>query len=209
VNPEWLNDPPSKTKSRYRLPERYFLVSNQFWAHKSHGTAFEALANLDSEHADVSIVCTGSTTDYRQPNYFLGLQRRIADLGLRQRILILGRIPKHDQIQIMRGAVAVVQPTLFEGGPGGGASYDAVSTGTPLILSDIPINREVEDDEGRVRFFGAGCADQLAEQMRRVLRHRPEPPPTQELLRRSEQRAERLGTRLLEAIAYACAVVPH
>ena len=73
------------------------------------------------------------------------------------RIRILGLIPKYDQIQIMRGAVAVIQPTLFEGGPGGGAVYDAVSIGTPVILSDIPVNREVEAGRGLIQFFRPGA----------------------------------------------------
>jgi glycosyltransferase involved in cell wall biosynthesis len=204
LNPEWLDDLSQMMVSRYRLPERYFLISNQFWAHKSHLTAFEALSKLGCDHAAVSLVCTGSTSDYRQPEYFPSLQRRIADLGLQSRILVLGRIPKHDQIQIMRSAVAVLQPTLFEGGPGGGAVYDAVCTGTPVILSDIPVNREVEIDDGSIQFFRAGSAADLAEQMRVALERRPQPPSSEELCRQSDQRAERLGSRLLEAIQYAC-----
>lgn len=203
LNPEWLEDLPQRTVSRYRLPERYFLISNQFWIHKSHLTAFEALSTLGRDHAAASMVCTGSTTDYRQPGYFPRLQRQIADLGLQSRILILGRIPKRDQIQIMRGAVAVVQPTLFEGGPGGGAVYDAVSTGTPAIVSDIPVNREVEIDDGSVQFFRAGSVEDLAEKMRAALERRPETPSNDELRRRSDDRAEQLGSRLLAAIEHA------
>lgn len=204
LNPKWLATSPGEVVSRYRLPQRYFLVSNQFWAHKSHLTAFQALSSLGSDHASVSMVCTGSTTDYRLPGHFPMLQRRIAGLGLESRILILGRIPKHDQIQIMRRAVAVIQPTLFEGGPGGGAVYDAVSTGTPVILSDIPVNREVETDGGQIQFFRSGCAEDLAAQMLVALRQRPEPFCNEELCRRSDLRAEKLGARLLEAIAHAC-----
>jgi glycosyltransferase involved in cell wall biosynthesis len=103
----------------------------------------------------------------------------------------------------MRRAVAVIQPTWFEGGPGGGAVYDAVSTGTPAILSDIPVNREVETDGRRIRFFRAGSAGDLAEQMRAALERRPQPLAREELCRQSEARAERLGSRLLEAIRYA------
>ena len=204
LNPEWLAEPFQPAVSRYRLPERYFLISNQFWVHKSHATAFEALSRLDGDHTDVAIVCTGSTADYRHPEYFSRLQRRIADLGLQSRILILGRIPKHEQIQIMRGSVAVIQPTLFEGGPGGFAVYDAVCTGTPVILSDIPINREVEIGDGSVQFFPPGCADDLAETMRAALERRSPPSSNEELRCRSDLRAERLGSRLLEAIEYAC-----
>jgi len=204
LNPKWLETSPEEVVARYRLPGRYFLISNQFWAHKCHLTAFQALSLLGPEHADVAMVCTGSTTDYRQPEYFPMLQRRISELGLDRRTRILGRIPKHDQIQIMRRAVAVIQPTLFEGGPGGGAVYDAVSTGTPAILSDIGVNREVETDAGPIQFFRSGSAEDLAAQMLVALRERPEPFSNEELCRRSGLRAEKLGACLLEAIAHAC-----
>ena len=57
---------------------------------------------------------------------------------------MLGFIPKPDQIRLMREAVAVVQPTLFEGGPGGGSIYNAIALGRPVIVSDLPVNREIE-----------------------------------------------------------------
>jgi glycosyltransferase involved in cell wall biosynthesis len=203
LNPQWLDDAGYDAQARYRLPEQYFLISNQFWVHKSHLTAFEALARLGASHPEVSIVCTGNTSDYRQPEYFPELTKRIAELGLQNRIVILGRIPKREQIEIMRKAVAVIQPTLFEGGPGGGSVYDAICIGTPVILSDIAINQEVDMGAGSVRFFCTASAEDLAEKMEDALMRRSVPLSHEELLHRSEARAERLGSRLLEAIEYA------
>ena len=45
---------------------------------------------------------------------------------------------------LIQNAKAVVQPTLYEGGPGGFSSYEAISYGKKLIVSDIPINREIK-----------------------------------------------------------------
>lgn len=56
-------------------------------------------------------------------------------------------IAKLDQIALLKKSIAVIQPTLFEGGPGGGASYDAISLGKPLIVSDIKVNQEIEQSE--------------------------------------------------------------
>ena len=39
---------------------------------------------------------------------------------------------------------ALIQPTLFEGGPGGGSVYDAISLDVPIILSNIEVNQEVK-----------------------------------------------------------------
>jgi glycosyltransferase involved in cell wall biosynthesis len=64
----------------------------------------------------------------------------------------------------MKNACAVIQPTRFEGGPGGGAVYDAVSLDVPAIVSDIPVNREV--DTAAIEFFPAGDAVALAGKMK-------------------------------------------
>ncbi len=48
-------------KIRYKLEYPYFIISNQFWLHKSHETAFEALKVLreDSRYKNIELVCTG------------------------------------------------------------------------------------------------------------------------------------------------------
>jgi glycosyltransferase involved in cell wall biosynthesis len=151
------------------LPQQpYFIISNQFWIHKDHETAFRALALLPPHHRNVAIVCTGNTTDSRHPDYFSGLMSLVDRLGLSSRVHVMGLLPKISQIGLMRRSVAVVQPTLCEGGPGGGAAYDAVALGVPAILSDISINREIAD-EREVSFFQAQDPESLAVAMTRIL----------------------------------------
>lgn len=192
----WFSLDVEATKMRYGIHEPYFLISNQFWLHKDHGTAFRALALITDQSAQ--LVCTGSTSDYRDPEHFSRLKQLILDLGLDSRVKILGHIPKADQIAIMRGAVAVVQPTLFEGGPGGGSVYEAVALGIPAIISDIPVNREISEDE--VTFFTAGSAEALASAM---IEHVTSPHPRESsevLLQRGDLRTGRLSAALTEAI---------
>jgi glycosyltransferase involved in cell wall biosynthesis len=151
---DWLEDQHYRL-SKYNLPSTYFLVSNQFWIHKNHQVIFKAFKDgLESGWPDtLGLVCTGSTDDYRHPEYFNGLKNLLAELGLNDRVRILGHIPKRDQIEIMKNAIAVIQPTLFEGGPGGGSVYDAISIGIPAILSDIEINRELDCFDFDLHFF--------------------------------------------------------
>ena len=94
---------------------------------------------------DVHLVCTGATDDNRFPDYFSMFTDEVEKLGLKDQVHILGHIPKQDQLALLNGSLAVVQPTLYEGGPGGGSVYDAMSYGIPTIVSDIPINREIEE----------------------------------------------------------------
>jgi len=187
------------------LPERYFIISNQFWIHKSHITAFEALSKLKSKAGidNIDIVCTGKTEDYRFPNYFNELKRKIVDLGLADRIHLLGYLAKKDQIHIMRNAIAVLQPTLFEGGPGGGSVYDAVAVGVPAIVSDIQINLEINEDN--ILFFKAGSADDMAAKMIEVLNWNRVKPDKALLINKGRSRTEILGDKLLEAVSFAIA----
>jgi glycosyltransferase involved in cell wall biosynthesis len=164
--PDWFDDRPS-LRDKYDLPKNYFLVSNQFWTHKNHRAVFEALHLLSqrSDADEITVVCTGSTVDARDRGYFPSLQQYLGENGLTQRVRILDYIPKRDQIEIMKHAIAVVQPTLFEGGPGGGAVYDAVSLDVPALVSDLAVNRELDGQGFAVRFFDPADAQALANLM--------------------------------------------
>lgn len=203
----WLeNDSSDSVIAKYQIPTRYFLISNQFWKHKSHITAFEALALLKNSGAfnDVHIVCTGKMEDYRFPKYVSELRQGARALGLEDRIHFLGQIPKKDQIDIMKHSVALLQPTLFEGGAGGGSVYDAVALGVPVILSDILVNREV--DSAGVRFFVAGAADDMAQKMSAILKENVVRPSRDALITQGEVRRQTMGLCLLEAINYVVAM---
>lgn len=130
--------------AQYNLPEKYYIICNQFWMHKSHITAFKALEILYNEGiTDIHIVCTGEMSDSRNPQYIANLKNSIECMNCRGNIHTLGFIPKDDQIQIMKNAIALIQPTLFEGGPGGGSVYNALCLGVPCLVSDIPVNKEI------------------------------------------------------------------
>lgn len=165
-NPKWLELEPADLK-KYGITGPYFIISNQFWQHKDHKTAWHALALVLRQYPDIQLVCTGETHDYRNPNHFSGLMELAEQLGITHRLLVLGLIPKDEQIRLVRSAIAMVQPSLFEGGPGGGAVFDAISLGVPCIVSDIPVNCEL--NESGVVFFEVGNFSSLAKKMSQVL----------------------------------------
>lgn len=103
--------------SNYDLPQKYYIISNQFWRHKNHLLAFEAL-NLIYKmgYHDIHIVCTGKLEDSRDHSYISDLMRKVKSMECSCNIHFLGYIPKIDQIEIMRNAVGIIQPTLCEGG---------------------------------------------------------------------------------------------
>ena len=194
----WFDESSDVVRNRYGIGPRFVLVSNHFWVHKDHGTVIRAFLALaaESRFDDLELVLTGDTTDDRDPGHFERLQALIRESGHGSRIHVLGFIDKAEQLALLRAAAMLVQPTLFEGGPGGGASYEAVGLGTPLLLSDITVNLEVQGE--RVGYFRAGDAVDLSVQMRRVL---SEPMPTVDravLQTRSIERLKHSGRTMVE-----------
>ena len=202
---DWLEQQPSRLE-KYDLPESYFLVSNQFWIHKNHQTLFQAFALGIKQNwsSAIGLVCTGDTHDYRQPDYFQRLQIFLVEHGLVERVQILGHIPKRDQIEIMKNSIAVVQPTLFEGGPGGGSVYDAISLGIPAILSDIEINKELDGCGFDLHFFPSQDHYRLASVMNSYVQaSNGKVFSSSELIEAGNKRRRELGVVLASAVEAA------
>jgi len=89
-------------------------------------------------------VCTGDKSDTRHPEYFNDLKKKYFHLIHNGDIRILGVIPRNDQLSLLLNSEAVIQPTLYEGGPGGFSSYEAIAYQKKLVLSNISINKEIK-----------------------------------------------------------------
>lgn len=151
---------------RYGLPPRFLYVPNQFWVHKDHRTAFDAMRRLRDRGLGVVLACTGGTNDYRCGEHFKVLFRSVEEQGLGDLIRYLGVVPQAEQIALLRACTAVVQPSLFEGWST--VVEDARAIGCPLIVSDIAVHREQLGKDGGI-FFRSGDAEDLAEVIARVL----------------------------------------
>lgn len=182
------------------VPERYFLICNQFWQHKDHLTAFRAIrAFLDAGgDPEIKLVCTGKMEDYRNPAYMQQLHQEIQQLNLEQHLVFLGYVSKALQQSLMAKSLCLIQPTLFEGGPGGGSVYEALAMGQMVLLSDIPVNTEITDT--RCTFFKTGNPDDLAQKM---LEHQQQYPLQKVTAEEIKQHRMALALALNEAIASA------
>jgi len=147
----------------YNIKNSFFLISNQFWKHKNHKIAFEAFKRFLKYNDNFVLVCTGRTEDRRFPNYFSDLKKKYSDLIKKNKIMILGEIPKIHQINLLKKCTALIQPTLYEGGPGGFSTYEAIAYGVPVILSNIEVNKEIKNEN--VYFFKSNNSYQLTKLM--------------------------------------------
>lgn len=142
-------------RANYGVPGRYFFVANQFWPHKNHDVVFDALERVGNTETR-TVVCTGLLAPDRRPMVVEGLRRR----GLLDRVMLLGQIPRLDQLTLMRDADVVIQPSLFEGWST--VVEDARGLGVPLIASDIPVHREQTADMIDAKLFDPHNSDALA-----------------------------------------------
>ncbi len=140
VNEEWLAENPIDTQKKYNLPDGYFIVCNQFWKHKDHPTVIDAIWKLKQKGILIHVVCTGATEDFRNPDYYPSLLKRIEDLGVMGQVHILGFISRKDQIQLIRRSLAIIQPSTFEGWST--VVEDGRSLGKHIFLSDFPVHLE-------------------------------------------------------------------
>lgn len=151
-------------KEKYGIEGDYFIVCNQFWVHKNHMIVFEALSRAVLCDKHIKVVCTGNMQDYRSRKYIAEVRNYIAAQGLEEHLFLLGLVPKYDQIQLMKGAAAVIQPSLFEGW--GTVLEDAKTLGKKALLSDIAVHHEQADR--LCTFFDPHNAEQLAELMQQT-----------------------------------------
>lgn len=131
---------------KYNLPEKYFLVSNQFHKHKNHKVVLQAVAKLKEEGFNLNLAFTGKLPSAQDSPYLGEIHHLIEDNDLHRQVNILGVIPRNDQLAIMRHSQAVIQPSLFEGWST--VIEDAVSLQVPVIASGLKVNKEQLGKDG-------------------------------------------------------------
>jgi len=151
----------STVLTKYGLSgQQYFIVANQFMAHKNHRLVIEAVRLLkDSDKLNFTIVFTGKTQDPRNINFFNEIRQLIEQYGLVNDIMITGIISREDQLILMKSALAVIQPSQFEGW--NSSVEDAKLLNVNLICSDIPVHREQLTDYP-AKFIDPHSPDHLA-----------------------------------------------
>ena len=149
---------PEALRAAYGIEGPFFHLPNQFWIHKNHRVVIDALALLRARGRDVTVICTGHTSDYRHPDFFASIQAHVTASGVADLFRIEGLVPYADVAAFLRDSVAVINPSLFEGWST--TVEEAKSSGKRILLSDIGVHREQAPDRGR--YFDPRDAEALA-----------------------------------------------
>jgi glycosyltransferase involved in cell wall biosynthesis len=136
-------------EQQYGFRGRFFILPNQFWAHKNHMVVLRALNRLKNEGTNVLVLCTGNTQDYRSKDttYINSIREFIEVNSLQDHMKILGHIDHDEVLFMMKHSIAVLNPSRFEGWSS--SVEEAKSIGKPVILSRIGVHVEQNPPNGR------------------------------------------------------------
>lgn len=193
-----------EARAAYDLPEQFFYMPNQFWAHKNQAVVVKALEIIRDRgqlNALPPVVMSGPVSDNRKGDTFSTLMDRVRAQGLSSWFLHLGLIPMPDVLALNAASQTVINPSLFEGWAS--SVEEAKALGSPMILSDIGVHREQAPD---AHFFSPDDGVALAELILSMPNLRPawtEDPAalTEQAVRRQEAFVVALGETLDRAQA--------
>lgn len=131
---------PKVVVRQYHLPTKFIYLPNQFWQHKNHRLVLDALHILSARGVRPYVVCTGLPHDSKRQAHFAELLKQVAERGQREQMIFLGLLPIDHVKALMRQAICVLNPSLFEGWSS--TVEEAKSLGKRLVLSDLPVHRE-------------------------------------------------------------------
>jgi glycosyltransferase involved in cell wall biosynthesis len=117
-------------RERYRLPEKYFFYPAQFWKHKNHEVLLYGLHRILPDYPDMHLVFSGGKKNNYE--FITGL---IDQLGLGDRIRIIGYVPDQEMAVMYHCAHALLMPTFF--GPTNIPPLEAMACGCPVAVSRI------------------------------------------------------------------------
>ena len=136
--------PISYLESKYNFNGNFFFLPNQFWAHKNHKVAFEAIQLLKKECPDILLLCSGLLMDNRKNIHIDSLKNFVQNNGLEKNIIFLGLIPYDDVKLLLYHCIAIINPSYFEGWSS--SVEEAKSMGKSMILSNITVHHEQATD---------------------------------------------------------------
>jgi len=130
----------------------YFLYVGNRKRHKNLGRVIEALSKIDGKN--IKFVIAGQK-DGAGPDE---IETQVKELNLENRVLFFVNPSDEVLALLYKGARFLIQPSLTEGF--GLPPLEALSLGTPVLLSDIPVFREIYEDAAE--YFDPLSVDDIA-----------------------------------------------
>ncbi len=132
----------------------YFIYVGNIKPHKGLSTLLQAFENLSDK---ATLVIVGSKDNFRTSDKTIS--RQLSDADKSSNIIFTGHVSDGLLKALITNAAALIQPSRYEGF--GLPPLEAMQLGTPAIISDIEVFKELYSDFP-VTFFKTGDADSLS-----------------------------------------------
>ena len=107
--------------------------------HKGFEVLFDSLAKLWDMGVEFTLYTTVSRDDW--PEGVRGYERQVADLGLKERVAFMGRVPQRQMGSLYSRCDLMIYPSLCESF--GFSMIEAMGHGLPIVAADTGVNREI------------------------------------------------------------------
>jgi glycosyltransferase involved in cell wall biosynthesis len=143
---------------KHRIPGKYYLFVGELNHRKNLHTLAEAFSKCEK---DTYLVLCGAP---QEGGYAAGLEETIQRLGVRERVVLTGRVGFDELRCLYQGALAFVFPSLCEGF--GLPILEAQASQTPVVCADNSSMPEVAGDGALL--VPAKDVEKIAEAMREI-----------------------------------------
>ena len=143
--------------------EKLILFIGNIKKHKGLGILLDAFNKFLEKNRDYKMVIIGSKDNFRSKD--TNITERLEKLS-GANLEFTGFIPENEKNLLLAKAALLVQPSLYEGF--GYPPLEAMLSGTPALISNIPVFKEIYDDFP-VTFFKSGDSEDLSVKMLALL----------------------------------------
>ena len=138
------------------------VTASRLVPYKRVDLVIRALAKLAPDHPGVRLRIVGQGPE--RPR----LEALADELGVAASVEFVGYVPVHDDVlRVIAKASVFVSASEIEGF--GISVVEAAAVGTPFVITDMPVFREVTNDGRGGLLFSMGDADDLADKINRML----------------------------------------
>jgi glycosyltransferase involved in cell wall biosynthesis len=126
---------------RHLKKNEFFIYPAQFWAHKNHYNLLIAFHKFKEVNSSINYKLVLCGSDKGNLAYIKSL---IADLGLKESVIITGFVSDEELFVFYTNAIALVMPTFL--GPTNMPLIEAAQLKCPVLCSDLGGHREIMEE---------------------------------------------------------------
>ncbi len=143
------------------MNNKYFIYTGNAYPHKNLSRLIEAMVFLNKNRKEKIILKICSSRNV----FTERLQNLVKDNNAQEYVELLGFVPDPEMKDLYKNSVAFVFPTLSEGF--GLPPIEAIEAGTLVVLSDIPVLKEVYQKSAI--YFDPLNAESITQTLERVV----------------------------------------